>query len=218
MNLDEALAWIGDLPLWVACIVLFAGAFVEYVFPPAPGDMIVLGGAALVGAFAWPLWPIFAAVTAGALAGTLLDYELGTYLVRAGKLDRLGPRGRAATDALVARFRRHGAVYLAVNRFLPGIRAYFFVAAGLAGLRRREVLAWSALSALAWNGLLVGAGFLVGQHVERLETWLLRYSVVAWLVVSGIIALAIWRVWAAWRGAGGPPTGTGTGTGTGAAS
>ncbi|MEQ1572045.1 MAG: hypothetical protein ABMA64_40835, partial [Myxococcota bacterium] len=45
-------SWVEHTAGWPPALVyaaLFAGAFVEYVFPPFPGDTVVLVGAGLVG-------------------------------------------------------------------------------------------------------------------------------------------------------------------------
>lgn len=134
------------------------------------------------------------AATAGSIAGGAADLAVGRWIAR-GRLERLSPRTRAAVDVLVERFRRYGAAYLALNRFVPGVRAAFFVAAGLAGLRTGPVLGWAAVSAIAWNTLLVAAGFAVGADLERLAGWFQRYQAVAWVVVAAGVAIAAAR----WR-------------------
>jgi len=182
-------------PAWTY-LALFGGALVEYVFPPVPGDTVVVVGAVLVGAFGWSLANVFAVVTAGAVLGAALDFALGRWLARTGRVTRLAPGKRRAIEGLVERFRRHGAVYLAVNRFLPGVRAFFFVAAGLAGLGWGPVLLWSTVSAMAWNALLVGLGYALGTNLESLERALSTYQSAAWgliAVVVGVVAVRLVR-------------------------
>ncbi|HZS40427.1 MAG TPA: DedA family protein, partial [Polyangia bacterium] len=99
-------------------------------------------------------------------------------------------------DALIARFARHGAVYLCINRFLPTVRGFFFVAAGLARLPPWKVLAFGAASALAWNLLLFALGATVGTHWERLRAIAETYAVVATGVLV-VVALGFAIVW--WR-------------------
>jgi len=180
----------GESAIGVAALA--AAALLEYVFPPFPGDTVTLFGAFLAATARWNAGVVLAAVTAGSLAGAALDYALGRRLGRrpAGELS---PRQRALRERaapVVARFERHGAIFVAVNRFLPGIRALVFVAAGMARLPLRRVLAWGALSALLWNGLLIGAGFAIGDNWEALLALARRYALAAWAVV-GAAALAL---------------------------
>ncbi len=93
------------------------------------------------------------------------------------------------------RFRRHGPVYLVLNRFVPGIRPFFFIAAGMAGMRARAVLFYGSLSALLWNLALIGAGMLLGANLYALLGWVERYSLVAGLLVVVVILFFVIRWW-----------------------
>jgi membrane-associated protein len=196
MDLIAILELLNQLPPEMAYGVLFLAAMIEYVFPPFPGDTVVVAGTALVTAFGWPLAPVFTAVTLGAIVGGGLDFAVGAWLVRSGAVARMPPKRRKIIDLLVARFERYGAVYLAVNRFIPGVRAFFFIAAGLAGLRVGPVLFWALVSATAWNGLLVGLGIVLGGNVEEMGLWVGRHS----MGVGVFVTLAVtWVAFQTWR-------------------
>ncbi len=173
--------------------VLFFGTFVEYVFPPFPGDLLVVLGAwyAVHGEISWVA--TFAWTTAGALAGASIDHRLGVALGR--RLDRRAARRGGVDAARLARFeagyRRWGAWLLVVNRFLPGVRAFFFVAAGAAGIPLPRVLLFGGISACAWNAMLLGAGALLASNVEELVSLLDRYTRAAWVAVVTVAAIAV---------------------------
>lgn len=202
MSLAEILEVVRGWDPIVTYLALFFGAMIEYIFPPVPGDTVVVAGAVLVGAFGWSLWPVFGIVTLGAIVGSAADFWIGRWLVNSGRLARMKPGPRKAIAGLVARFERHGAWYLAVNRFLPGIRAFFFIAAGLAGLKLRTVLFWSAISAAAWNGILVAIGYALGQNLEALETVLGRYQAVMWILIGAVIVFVGYKFYKASRAKG----------------
>jgi membrane-associated protein len=180
----------------VGLLILFGSALVEYVFPPFPGDTVTLFGAFLAANFEWSVPLVFGVVTAGSLAGAALDYALGRRLAHtpAGQLKGRKKKAREKVQPLLEKFERHGAAYVVINRFLPGIRAFFFVAAGMAKLPLWKVLAWGAISAAAWNALIIGAGFAIGKNWERLLGWLRTYTTVAWAVI-GVIVLALLIRW-----------------------
>jgi len=188
--IDQLRAW----PAWVVYALLFAGAFIEYILPFLPGDMFVIAGSVLVAAFDWHPVPVLAIVTAGAILGAWVDFRIGLWLVRTNRLHRLGPTGQRAIDAIVLRMQKHGAIYLAVNRFIPALRAFFFVAAGVAGLPTGKVLLWSGVSALAWNTLLVGVGYALGANIAAIETFFTQYTVVAWSILA-LVALVLVVRW-----------------------
>jgi membrane-associated protein len=183
--------------------VLFGAAFVEHVFPPFPGDLVVVFGAwyAVQGALSWPL--LLAAATLGAVAGAWVDHRigvaLGRRLDRAAGHSRLLPAGQLAT--FEAAYRRWGIWLLLLNRFMPGVRAFFFVAAGTSGLPLGRVLLLGGLSAALWNGLLLAAGGLLAHNAEELVALVDRYM----KVVGGLMVLAVVVLLAraAWRRRGG---------------
>jgi membrane protein DedA with SNARE-associated domain len=193
--LADAVSRTGDL----APVLLFLATLVEYVFPPFPGDLLVVLGAwyAVEGALSWPA--VFAAVTAGAVAGAFIDYRIGVAVGR--RLDRRSARGGVLSTARLARFeasyRRHGVWLLVANRFFPGVRAFIFVAAGASGIPLRRVLLFGGLSAALWNGLLLGAGALLARNAEDLVALFERYTRVAWAVLAAAavvaLALLVWR-------------------------
>ncbi len=186
----DAVARTGDF----APAILFAATLVEYVFPPFPGDLVVVLGAwyAVDGALSWPA--TFLSVTAGATAGAWLDYRMGAAIGL--RLDRRMATRSVAWEVRLARFeasyRRWGTWLLLANRFLPGIRAFLFAAAGAAGIPLRKVLLYGAVSAALWNALLLGAGALAVENREELLLLFERYTRAVWaaLAVAAIAAVA----------------------------
>lgn len=179
--------------------ILFLASFVEYVFPPFPGDLVVVLGAwyAVKGQLSWPA--TFAATTAGALAGAWLDWRVGRALGRRleARAHRTGMIHRLLTEERLATFdagyRRWGGLLLLANRFFPGVRAFVFVAAGASGIPLPRVLLLGGLSAAAWNALLLGAGALAAENLEELLALFDRYTEAASTVVAaGLVAGAAW--------------------------
>lgn len=197
MDLLGVVDQLRQVPPAVAYGVLFVGAFAEYVVPPVPGDLVVLAGAALIGAFDWPVAPVFAAVTVGALLGGAVDYAVGRWLAKTGRIERLGPKKRKAVALVVEKFEKYGPIYIAVNRFVPGIRSFFFVAAGIAGLRFSAVMGWAFVGAAAWNAVLVGAGLLLGRNLEALDRFARTQSWIAAVLVAVVTLVVAWRLWVA---------------------
>jgi len=187
-RLADAISRTGD----AAPAILFFATLVEYVFPPFPGDLLVVLGAwyAVEGAISWPA--AFASVTAGATAGAWIDYRIGAALGRRleGRAARRGPLSRERLARFEASYRRWGAALLVANRFFPGIRAFLFLAAGASGIPLRKVLLYGAVSAALWNAALLGAGALLARNLQELVAIFERYTRFAWvaLVAAALIA------------------------------
>jgi len=195
MSIAEQLTiWIGSEDSLAGWLALAGSAAIEYVFPPFPGDFVTILGAVMITAASWTWAGVLSALMVGSVIGAALTFELG---VRWSRRRRPRPDNAAVIDRLVARFRRHGAVYLILNRFVPGIRSAFFIAAGLAGMRRGPVYLCAALSSLLWNLALMVVGVLLGANLDRLERVVMTYTVGFVAVVAGLIVLAIGVGW--WR-------------------
>lgn len=196
---DSFIAFISNEDNFVGLLAL-ALAAMEYVVPPVPGDTITLFGAILITAYDWSFWGVFGAVMAGSVVGSMMAFYIGNWWRK--RREHSGHR-HESIDHLVAKFHRHGAAYLVINRFLPGIRSLFFVAAGLAEMRPVAVLGYSALSAALWNLGLIAAGSALGANFETLLGWVRRYTMATWLIIGGValawLARAIWRRWRAAR-------------------
>ena len=182
-----------------APLVLFLATFVEHVFPPFPGDLVVVLGAwyAVQGQLSWPLLLLYS--TAGALAGSWVDHRAGAWLghrldLRSGRSRLLPPERLLAFEAA---YRRWGPWLILLNRFMPGVRAFIFLAAGASGLPVRRVVLLGGLSAVAWNALLLLAGGLVAHNLDELVSLVDRYMKVAGaalaLAALLLLARALWR-------------------------
>jgi membrane-associated protein len=176
--------------------LLFGAAFIEHVFPPFPGDLLVVLGAwyAVQGVLSWPV--VFVAVTAGSVAGAWVDHRVGAWLGR--RLEQSTAAGRWLSREQLGRFeaayRRWGAWLLVFNRFFPGVRGFLFLAAGASGIPLSRTLLLGGLSAAAWNGLLLGAGALVANNLEDLVSLVDRYTRAAGLLIAVALVVALARL------------------------
>lgn len=190
--------------------ILFLATFIEYVFPPFPGDLLVVLGAwySVQGALSWPA--TFIAVTLGGITGALVDYKLGTLVGRRvdARFSRLGGLSAERLARFEASYRRFGPWLLVLNRFVPGIRAFIFVAAGACRIPLRTVVVFGGVSTALWNVLLLAAGALLARSAEDLVRLVNEYTQVAGLVLAAAAlaaaAVLLWRRRAGRRPAPGP--------------
>ena len=171
-------------PAWSA-LVLFLSSLVEYVFPPFPGDTITLAAAVLSGVYGFAPLPLFLALFAGSLAGTVVDYYAGRGMVK------LWPGAEKTLERARTRLKNLGWVLVLFNRFFPGIRAFILVAAGMEGMGPARVLVLSGISALAWNALIFAAGWAVGNNFTRLQALFHAYASVFYMVFGLVVVIAL---------------------------
>lgn len=199
---DLLTSWTGAIRVWLeghegplAYLVLALSAMLEYVVPPLPGDTIALFGVSLATTAGWSPWLIYLALNAGAIAGGQSAYFAGRYFGPRHRRPAFlrGPRAEAELERVIALFRTHGPIALAVNRFVPAFRSVFFVGAGIAELPALAVLGWGALSALVWNALLVGLGYALGATFGALEEGMRVYAGIAVTVLVALAGVWMWR-------------------------
>jgi membrane protein DedA with SNARE-associated domain len=186
-------------------LVIFAASMGEYVFPPLPGDTVVLFGAFLAAWASWSTWKVFVATVAGALAGAWIDTVAGRAIrdVVTGKTV-LPPRGIArllgftrrpsfqdGVRKVIEKFEKHGVGIILVNRFFPGIRAFFFVGAGVAALPMWKVLLLGGISAAAWNTVIFYAGHALGNNWDALLAFSRTYAMAVNVALALAAALAV---------------------------
>ena len=164
-----------------APFIVFLLAWLEYVFPPVPGDSTMLFGCFLAGAGLLPPAQMSAAALAGSVLGVLTAYAAGRRLGRSYFFLR-SSWARQELERLERGFSRYGARLLAINRFLPGLRGFFLYAAGIGRLGWRPVLVYSTVSNVLWVALIVWAGRSLGESWEQVSVLFGRY-------VWGIAAL-----------------------------
>ncbi len=198
--LDEFLHTLEHGSSFWAYALVAAAAAIEYIFPPIPGDTVALFAVALAvrAQLHWAF--VYLAMTVGALLGGLAAWGFGVWL--ANHEDHwpsfLKTQGATrALDAVRRGYSQHGEMYLAANRFLPALRAFFFVGAGLSRMRLGPVLVYGGISAALWNALLMAVGYAIGNNWDVLRDVAHRYAVATLIVIAvaavGVIARFIWE-------------------------
>jgi membrane protein DedA with SNARE-associated domain len=197
--LDEFLHTLEHGPQYWAYALVLAAAAIEYVFPPVPGDTVALFAVALAvrAQLSWVF--VYLSMTLGALVGGLAAWGFGLWLANheeSWPSFLKTPGATRALDAVRRGYEQHGAMYLVVNRFLPALRAFFFVGAGMSRMSVGPVIVFGGISAALWNALLMGIGYAVGNNWDVLRDLAERYAVATLILVVitviGLIARFVW--------------------------
>lgn len=174
-----------------------AGAAIalENLFPPVPSEVILplAGFAAARGSL--DLWEVLAWTTAGSVVGALLLYGLGAWLGRDRLrriVDRMPLVSPSDLDVAETWFARHGHKAVLLGRLVPIVRSLISVPAGLQRMPMGRFVAFTTLGSAAWNAVLVGAGYLLGERWSLVEDGVGVFQKVVILVVVG--GLLVWSV------------------------
>lgn len=153
----------GSAFFWISLAIVFVecGLF----FPILPGDSLLFAVGLFVasGQLQVNLVVAMGALFAAAFLGNVVGYELGRKLGaplrnRDGRIIK-----RQYFDKTEEFFERYGAKALVLGRFVPIVRTYITVVAGIGRMERRHFFTWSAVGAALWVGVVTLAGHFLGN-------------------------------------------------------
>lgn len=196
MNIGTVEGWTQSLaevvktsPDWLSSLILLISASAEYIFPPFPGDTIIVAAGFFAARRAISIIGVVVGVLLGSVAGCWLAYMLGHHAQRHPRTRQFLMRVFDAENfgKLNHTFHRHGHWLLLFNRFLPAARGIVLIGAGLSGLPLGRVLVLGSLSAILWNSLLVALGYIFSLNLEGMLRWIYAYSIVFYGIVVILI-------------------------------
>ena len=191
---EQLVATMGGFAILGICLIVFieTGLLVGFFLP---GDSLLFVTGLLVagGAISWPIWAVCLLISASAWLGDQTGYWIGR---------RLGPavfnreESRFFSHKNVDRahlfFERYGARAIILAHFVPVMRTFVPVAAGVGEMNYRRFLKYNVWGVLGWGsgvtlmGYFLGGIAFVAQHVE--------YFTLGFVVLSTIpIALEVIR-------------------------
>jgi membrane-associated protein len=200
MEPEWLLSEFGPWFFWVslAIIVVECGLF----FPFLPGDSLLFAMGLFIAGGQIEVVPggdvanlLFALVvlTLGAFAGNVIGYEIGRWIgpplyERDGRILK-----QKYFDQTSVFFEEHGSKALVIGRFVPFVRTYITVVAGVTRMPRHRFFLWSAVGAVGWVLSITLLGYFLGQTFPWLKDNI-DYAILAILAFSVVpIAYEWWR-------------------------
>ena len=180
----------------------------EQVFPPIPSELILPLSGSLSASGRFNFAAALAAATVGSLTGASVLYGIGRWggARRIGDwLDRYGKwmlLSRDDLDKSRVWFARYGSLTVLIARFIPGMRTFVSVPAGLALMPYWRFLLFTAIGSGLWNAGLIGAGYYLGKNWEQVKDWLAPFGPLIYVIMVLVLGLFVGRrLWARF----GPP-------------
>ena len=180
---NELIINAGPWALLVVCLIVFAetGLLVGFILP---GDtlLIISGLLSFTGTMhesgsgiQIPIWIVCLAISVAAFAGGEVGYLIG---------HKAGPRiferresGLFSKENVIRTnkfFERWGALAIVAARFVPIVRTFAPVAAGVGHMNYRRYSLYNAVGAFIWGSGLTFAGFLLG-YIPPLADFVTEY-------------------------------------------
>jgi membrane-associated protein len=137
-----------------------------------PGDSLLVTAGLLSSQpeFGLNIWILGIILTVAAILGNTVGYFIGRYS---------GPRLFTRDDSLLfkkkhlfaaqAFYETHGGKTLVIARFMPIVRTFVPVVAGLARMDLKRYTAYNVLGAVAWIWSMLLIGFVLGRYIPGVE-------------------------------------------------
>lgn len=175
-------------PFWLY-IVLFFFSYIENIFPPSPSDLVVLVGGSLVATGTIHFVPTLIFTTVGSVLGFMTLYFVGSQfdkkVLHAGKIKFISIEGLEKVESW---FVTYGFGIILANRFMPGTRSVISFFAGISELNIKRTVILAAISAFAWNTIVLYLGVIFGDNIEVVDKYLSTYSNIG-LIITGLVIL-----------------------------
>jgi membrane-associated protein len=191
MDPNYLLAQYGTALIWVSLIIIFIEC--GLLFPILPGDSLLfaLGLFIATGKLPISLWLALTFLFVAAFAGNVVGYEIGRGVGPAlyrhdGRIIK-----RKYWDQTHDFFDKHGNKALVIGRFVPIVRTFITVVAGISRMERRRFFLWSAVGAALWVLVVTLLGFFLGQAFPGLQDKL-ELMILVIVLLSLIPAVVEW--------------------------
>ncbi|MBP7811489.1 MAG: VTT domain-containing protein [Candidatus Moranbacteria bacterium] len=189
VDLMELIRTVGLLGLF-AIVFAETGLFLGFFFP---GDSLLFVAGLLAAQGLFPVSVLILILLIAAITGNIAGYWFGK---------KVGPKLFEREDSLLFRkahvrraqsfYEKHGAKTIMLARFIPIVRTFGPIVAGIAEMNYRSFMFYNAVGAVLWTVGLTVSGYLFGNLITDIDRYLLP-------VILAIIALsflpAVWHIW-----------------------
>jgi len=173
----------------------------ESMIAPIPSEAVMpfAGFLAYEGKMSMP-W-IALASTLGSIVGSMVSYWLGMYggrplVLKIGRYLLLNVHHLDATERF---FKRFGGATVFICRFIPVVRHFISIPAGMGRMPLAQFLIMTAVGALCWNMFLAWAGWKLKENWESLRDYFHYVDIVILAFILLVIVAFFVRQIIEWR-------------------
>ena len=172
----------------------YAGAFIlmalESMIAPVPSEAVMPFVGFLVTDGKWNLWLAVLATSLGSLAGSLASYWMGYYggkplVLKVGKYLLLNRHDLELTERYFNR--KQGIYTIFLARFIPVIRHFISIAAGMGKMPLLPFMLVTVVGATLWNGFLLYLGMRLREHWTVVQKYSHQVDIV--IVILAVIGI-----------------------------
>ena len=184
-TMDQILSLIGQY----GYLVVFFGVMVESVGIPFPGETILIAAGFLVHQGTLDLSETLAFGVLGTIVGNQIGYWAGReggrpFVLRWGRYVGVTHEHLLRVEGV---FARNGGKAVFLARFVPGLRAFGALVAGISRMHWKTFLFYNVLAGAVWAAASILVGYLFSGSLDLLEEWM--GSVTVLLVLLLVLTL-----------------------------
>jgi membrane protein DedA with SNARE-associated domain len=171
--------------------------FLENVFPPTPGEVVMPFSGFLVGRGEFTFFGAWLAAVIGATSGSLMLYYIGVWADERLVRRFLRNYGRYLTvtekelDQAMTVFNKYGDIIVFTARFLPlpYVRTLVSVVAGMNRMKPWKFIVFTAIGSGIWSGIWLTAGVILGENWQAMLNTVGQNEQLS--ILLGIVILAL---------------------------
>jgi membrane-associated protein len=192
MDPNWLLDQFGSEFFWISLVMVFIEC--GLLFPFLPGDTLLFALGLFVATGKIDVFPggevlelliVLVLMTAAAFAGNVVGYEIGRKVGEPLRNHDGRILKKKHLDQTHDFFERYGSTALVLGRFVPFVRTYITLVAGVTRMERHRFLVWSAVGAVLWVVLVTLAGYFLGtafptlgENIDKAMIVILAFSLI----------------------------------------
>jgi membrane-associated protein len=185
-SLDDVVRWGGYVVL-TAIVFAETGLLIGFFLP---GDSLLITAGLVAAAGHLNIWWLNGLLILAAIVGDSVGYAIGR---------RAGPRLFTRSQSLLFNprhldrtrvfYERHGAKTIVIARFVPIVRTFAPVVAGVGQMEYRRFIFYNAAGGVGWVASMTWAGYLLGQAVPNIGDHI--HVVVAIVILLSLVPIFV---------------------------
>lgn len=182
--LDDLVRWGGYVVL-VAIVFTETGLLIGFFLP---GDSLLITAGLVAATGVLNIWWLNGLLMVAAIVGDSVGYAIGF---------RMGPRIFTREDSFLFNrrhlirtrefYERYGGKTIVLARFIPIIRTFAPVVAGVGQMNYRRFLFYNVFGGIGWVASMTWAGYLLGRAIPNIHQYV--HVVVAIVVVLSMLPI-----------------------------
>ena len=170
----------------------------ESMIAPVPSEAVMPFVGFQVADGRWNLWLAILSTSLGSIIGSLLSYAMGRYggkpfVLKVGRYLLLNQRDLERTEHFF--HRKAGVLTIFIARFVPVVRHFISIPAGMGRTPMLPFLAVTFVGATMWNTFLLYCGMKLRDHWPVVQKYSHKIDIV---IVVLILIAAVWWVKVRW--------------------